>query len=221
MTNPAPPTAAQQEALLQDLRARLNAELLNKHAALLQRLDETLSGLKPKTEAPDPQQLALLLQRMGDRLPPAETATSKTQFVWNAVLQGIALVIGVLFGVFAILSYVVSETANGQSMAANQLALLALCLASPNASTTQDACEVVFEQASALLASLATAAFGPLPTGSSTPSAGFGGPHEGSLSTGAIAGIAVGVVSLLSALATSCISLRVWRQKQRSYLGSD
>ncbi|MCJ1437687.1 hypothetical protein MMC27_007074 [Xylographa pallens] len=211
------PSAQRQEALVEELRARIGAELFNKQAALLQRLDDTLSGFNRKAETADPQ--LALLQSIRDRIGPEETETTKTQFVWNAILQAFALVIGILFGVFSILSYVVSETANSQSLAANQLALLALCLSSPNSSTIQDTCDVVFEQASQPLASLATAAFGPLPTNSTSPSAGSGGPQGSSLSTGAIAGIAVAVVSVLASLATSCISLRVWRQKRMEWRG--
>ncbi|MCJ1415120.1 hypothetical protein MMC32_001451 [Xylographa parallela] len=124
-------SARRQEALIEELRARIGAELFNKQAALLQRLDDTLSGFKRKTEAADPQ--LALLQSIRDRIGPEERETTKTQFIWNAILQAFALVVGILFGVFSILSYVVSESANSQSLAANQLALLALCLSSPNA----------------------------------------------------------------------------------------
>ncbi|MCJ1296064.1 hypothetical protein MMC34_007629, partial [Xylographa carneopallida] len=81
-------------------------------------------------EAVDPP--LALLQSHHDRIGPAETKTTRMQFMWNSILQASALVIGIIFGVFSILSYLASETANSQSLAANQLALLALCLSSPN-----------------------------------------------------------------------------------------
>lgn len=55
---------------------------------------------------------------------------NKTEFICYAILQLIALVIGVLFGVFSILAYKDAQTANKQSLAANQIALLSLCLSS-------------------------------------------------------------------------------------------
>ncbi|MCJ1320734.1 hypothetical protein MMC15_006075 [Xylographa vitiligo] len=124
------PSAQRQDALIEELRARIGAEFFNQQAALLQRLNDTLSSIKPKAEAADPQ--LALLQSIRDRIGPEKEETTKTQFVWNAILQALGVIIGILFGVFSILSYVVSETANGQSLAANQLALLALCLSSPN-----------------------------------------------------------------------------------------
>jgi hypothetical protein len=55
---------------------------------------------------------------------------NKTEFISNAILQLVALVIGVLFGVFSILAYSITQTANKLSLAANQIALLSLCLSS-------------------------------------------------------------------------------------------
>lgn len=53
---------------------------------------------------------------------------SKIEFIWNAVLQSVAIIFGVVFGTFSVLAYLVGETANKQSVEANQLSLLSLCL---------------------------------------------------------------------------------------------
>ena len=119
------------QALVEDLRIQIEANILSQQATFLERLDHSLHGTGQKAEAPDPQ-LALLCS-IRDRIGMTEPKTTKTQFVWNAILQTIALVIGILFGVFSILSYSISQTSFTQSLIANKLALLALCLSSPNA----------------------------------------------------------------------------------------
>jgi hypothetical protein len=60
--------------------------------------------------------------------------STKTQFVWTVFLQTFGLIFVVLFGVFAILSYNIGKGANVQSLDANQLAFLSLCLSSNSVS---------------------------------------------------------------------------------------
>ncbi|KAI9639983.1 hypothetical protein NHQ30_011652 [Ciborinia camelliae] len=97
------------------------------------------------------------------------TNDSKFEFIWNAVLQSIAIIFAVVFGTFSVLAYLVGETANKQSIEANQLSLLSLCLSNsdPNA---KNACAGLYQQPSEPLASLASAVFGTaLPSATTTP----------------------------------------------------
>ncbi|KAB8292398.1 hypothetical protein EYC80_008132 [Monilinia laxa] len=96
---------------------------------------------------------------------------SKFEFVWNAVLQSIAIIFAVVFGTFSVLAYLVGETANKQSTEANKLSLLSLCLSNsdPNA---KSACAGLYQQPSEPLASLASVVFGselPAATPTTTP----------------------------------------------------
>ncbi|KAA8564264.1 hypothetical protein EYC84_011208 [Monilinia fructicola] len=94
---------------------------------------------------------------------------SKFEFVWNAVLQSIAIIFAVVFGTFSVLAYLVGETANKKSTEANQLSFLSLCLSNsdPNANS---ACAGLYQQPSEPLESLASAVFGTqLPTATATP----------------------------------------------------
>jgi hypothetical protein len=77
------------------------------------------------------QQQLTVLESIRDRIGVPRSNPTDVQFIWGALLQAIAVVVGVLFGVFTILSYNANETANSQSLAANQLALLGLCLSNP------------------------------------------------------------------------------------------
>jgi hypothetical protein len=77
------------------------------------------------------QQQLTVLESIRDRIGVPRSNRTSVQFIWGAILQAIAVVVGVLFGVFTILAYKANETANSQSLAANQLALLGLCLSNP------------------------------------------------------------------------------------------
>ena len=72
----------------------------------------------------------------------------KSQYIWVAILQTVGVIAAIVFGVFAVLAYVVardantlatnaielSSTSNDLSDIANRLALLAYCDQSPLAS---------------------------------------------------------------------------------------
>jgi hypothetical protein len=76
------------------------------------------------------QQLTVL-ESIRDCIGAPRSHRTNAHFIWGAILQAMAVAIGVLFGVFTILAYKANETANSQSLAANQLALLGLCLSNP------------------------------------------------------------------------------------------
>ena len=84
---PQPPTQSigQQEALIEDLRLQIEAEILGQQAAFLRRLDGRLHGAGQKAEAAD-HQLALL-RSIRDRIGIKGKKTTKTEFVTNAILQ--------------------------------------------------------------------------------------------------------------------------------------
>jgi hypothetical protein len=88
-----------------------------------------------------------LLQNICDKLPSVEIAekelkllekierrvlseSSKTQFWWNISLQLIGIIFVILFGTFAVLSYIIGKSTDRKSLEANQLAFMALCLSS-------------------------------------------------------------------------------------------
>ncbi|QSZ32591.1 hypothetical protein DSL72_002170 [Monilinia vaccinii-corymbosi] len=98
----------------------------------------------------------------------ATSNDSKFEFVWNAVLQSIAIIFAVVFGTFSVLAYLVGETANKQSTEANQLSLLSLCLSNSDPNV-KSACAGLYQQPAEPLASLASAVFGTeLPTAKPT-----------------------------------------------------
>jgi hypothetical protein len=59
---------------------------------------------------------------------------SKPDFLWNCFLQILGVAFVIIFGVFSALAYISAQTANSQSMDANQIALLSLCLGSNSVS---------------------------------------------------------------------------------------
>jgi hypothetical protein len=92
-----------------------------------------------------------LLQTICDNLPSARVAkeelkllqsierrilseSSKTQFLWNVFLQFTGIIFVILFGVFAVLSYIIGKSTDRKSLEANQLAFLTLCLSSNSVS---------------------------------------------------------------------------------------
>ena len=77
------------------------------------------------------QQQLTVLESIRDRISAPRSHRTNAHLIWGAILQAMAVAIGVLFGVFTILAYKANETANSQSLAANQLALLGLCLSNP------------------------------------------------------------------------------------------
>ena len=58
---------------------------------------------------------------------------SPRQFVWNTILQIVYVAIGFLFGVFSIFQWHAQWIANGMTLQANGLALIAICLSSNSA----------------------------------------------------------------------------------------
>ena len=50
------------------------------------------------------------------------------QFIWNAVLQTVVVVIALLFGMFSIFAWHGQDRANQMTIQANQIALLSVCL---------------------------------------------------------------------------------------------
>lgn len=114
----------------------------------LKKMAEQLAESEPKTsvkhntsESSTKQQQRP--QQVFDVTPPG--TAEKFQFILNAILQTLALIIGLLFGIFSVLAYKLGETANEQSLVANtyadaankeahtanQLALLSFCLGTP------------------------------------------------------------------------------------------
>jgi hypothetical protein len=92
-----------------------------------------------------------LLQTICDNLPSVQIAekelkmlqsierqilseSSKTQFLWNVLLQFTGIIFVILFGVFAVLSYIMGRSTDRKSLEANQLAFLTLCLSSNSVS---------------------------------------------------------------------------------------
>jgi hypothetical protein len=115
-------------------------------------------GHPPTANMADVQDLNLLLIRqeellksINDKLPPiGNTLTelrllediqkqlcsgqSKSDFLWSCFLQILGVAFVILFRVFSALAYISAQTANSQSMDANQIALLSLCIGSNSVS---------------------------------------------------------------------------------------
>jgi len=90
-----------------------------------------------------------------------------SQAIWTAILQVIAVILAILFGVFSILAYMIAEKANNLSEKSNLLALLSYCQSDASQgganNTAAVACERVQAAAAAQIASLATTLIPPPP----------------------------------------------------------
>jgi hypothetical protein len=72
-------------------------------------------------------QEAVLLKQIADLLKKS-AVPSKVEFIWNQILQLVGICFVIVFGTFAVLAYNVAVVANKQSLDANQLSLLSVCL---------------------------------------------------------------------------------------------
>lgn len=135
----ASPSATQarssQEELLQDIRNRLSSyddasHILARQELLLQGIHNRLDVIGKTSELSKKE--LIVLEAIRDNIGSSAKKTTKTQFIWNSILQTVGLVIGILFGIFAILLYRTTEIANRQALVSNQLTLMTLCLSSVN-----------------------------------------------------------------------------------------
>jgi hypothetical protein len=101
------------------------SHILARQEALLQNICDNLPSVQIAKEE------LKLLQSIERRI---LSKSSKTQFLWNVFLQFTGIIFVVLFGVFAVLSYIIGKSTDRKSLEANQLAFLTLCLSSNSVS---------------------------------------------------------------------------------------
>ena len=131
---------------------------------------------------------------------------NEKDFIWTCVLQFSALVVGVLFGVFAILAWVAAQRANSLASdatdlagvanclatAANNLALLSYCASSANASIA-NACAAFQNAAVAQVQGMALSlADSSVEISSASCNGGSESPSSGAVSIGGVVGGVVG-----------------------------
>ena len=102
--------------------------------------DERLSLVLVKQEAATQAQIKLL-EDIHEHL---VRQSNENQFLWNVFLQLGAILLALLFGVFAILSYVLGNTANQLSNRANQLSSAAIDSATWSNTLATDANKLAF-----------------------------------------------------------------------------
>ncbi|KAB8292397.1 hypothetical protein EYC80_008132 [Monilinia laxa] len=147
---------------------------------------------------------------------------SKFEFVWNAVLQSIAIIFAVVFGTFSVLAYLdpnaKSACAGLYQQPSEPLASLAsvvfgseLPAATPTTTptTTAGLNPSTFSSSSSIATSTATAT----PTSSPIGSKGDSGP---SINGAAIAGLTVGSVLFVASVVSSIVAFRQKYYKERS-----
>lgn len=101
------------------------SDILARQEALLQLICDKLPSLQVAHEELE------LLQSIERQI---LSESSKTQFLWNVFLQLTGILFVILFGAFAVLSYIIGKGTDTKSLEANQLAFLALCLSSNSVS---------------------------------------------------------------------------------------
>jgi hypothetical protein len=108
-----------EEKLRESNELRGLSHALARQEALLQIICDKLPSIQIAEEE------LKLLRSIKRRIPSEST---KTQFWWNISLQVTGIIFVLLFGVFAVLSYIIGRSTDGKSLEANQLAFLTLCL---------------------------------------------------------------------------------------------
>ena len=107
---------------------------------LLDRHESSIPDLQTRLASDDPtdsSQQVKLLQAIHAQL---ASQSTPLQFVWNAVLQTVVVIIAFLFGMFSIFSWHGQDKANKMTAQANQISLLSICLSNNVVSTAAVRC---------------------------------------------------------------------------------
>lgn len=107
-------------------------QLLNRHEASI-----SDQARLPSDDPTDSSQQVKLLQAIHAQL---ASQSTPLQFVWNAVLQTVVVIIAFLFGMFSIFSWHGQYKANRMTAQANQISLLSICLSNNVVSTVALRC---------------------------------------------------------------------------------